>query len=357
MSHIGGALAPPRRIIPGGPAPNAGCLGRLAMRRFTVLFAALLWVALPYGAAAASPHVGVVRNFGPNLEATCHNPEGIAVDPQGNVYASSFAFGSSANICVLDRTGALVDTITVTPGPAGDVALIGMLYEQSQGLYVLDFGNSVNSRVLLIDTTTHAYRVLADDLGATNALAQDRQKNLYVSDSFGGRIWKITPDGTKVVWAADPKLATTGFPPFGANGVAFDRDETALYVANTGDDRVLRIPVNADDSAGAVSVFADGTALGGKLNGADGIAFDAQGNLWVCANQANEIDVLAPDGSFVISYAGTGADAFHFPASLVFEGRELFISNLAFTPSLTPDGVNSKVSVLTAPIAGAPLRP
>jgi sugar lactone lactonase YvrE len=327
------------------------------MRRFTVLFAALLWVALPYGAAAASPHAGVVRNFGPNLEATCHNPEGIAVDPQGNVYASSFAFGSSANICVLDRTGAVVDTITVTPGPAGDVALIGMLYEQSQGLYVLDFGNSVNSRVLLIDTTTHAYRVLADDLGATNALAQDRQKNLYVSDSFGGRIWKITPDGTKAVWAADPKLATTGFPPFGANGVAFDRDETALYVANTGDDRVLRIPVNADDSAGAVSVFADGTALGGKLNGADGIAFDAQGNLWVCANQANEIDVLAPDGSFVTSYAGTGADAFHFPASLVFEGRELFISNLAFTPSLTPDGVNSKVSVLTAPIAGAPLRP
>lgn len=327
------------------------------MRRLALLFASILWLALPNGIAAATPQVGLVQNFGPNLERSCRNPEGIAVDPQGRVYAASFAFASSANICVLDRTGTLVDTITITPGPAGDVALIGMLYEQSQGLYSLDFGNSVRSRLLLVDPATHAYRVVASDLGAANALAQDRHGNLYVSDSFGGQIWKITEDGTKTVWAKDQLLATKGFPPFGANGVAFDRDETFLYVANTGDSSVLRIAVNSDGSAGAISTFAAGAALGGKLHGADGIAFDAQGNLWVCANQANELDVLAPDGSFVTSYAGSGASAFHFPASLVFKGRELFVSNLAFTSSLTPDGVNSKVSVLTAPTAGAPLRP
>jgi DNA-binding beta-propeller fold protein YncE len=32
---------------------------------------------------------------------------------------------------------------------------------------------------------------------------------------------------------------TVGFPPFGANGLALNKLETKLFVANTGDDRVL----------------------------------------------------------------------------------------------------------------------
>jgi secreted PhoX family phosphatase len=33
-----------------------------------------------------------------------------------------------------------------------------------------------------------------------------------------------------------------------------------------------------------------------SLGGADGVAFDVDGNLWVCANKANEIQVLSPEG-------------------------------------------------------------
>lgn len=310
------------------------------MRRLTLLVASILWLLLPATGTAAPPQVGTVQNFGPNLTATCPQPEGIAVDPRGNVYASSFT--ATGTICVLDRTGALTDVITIGS------ALIGMLYEQSQGLYVIDFAGQ---RVLLVDPATHAFhQVGAAGLGGPNALAQDRHGNLYVSDSFGGHMWKIAPDGTTTAWAQDPLLTTSGFPPFGANGVAFDRSEANLYVANTGDDRVLRIPVNADGSAGAVSIFATG------IDGADGIAFDARGDLYVCANQADEIAVIAPDGARVATYAGTGADALHFPASLVFKGRDLYVTNLAFDHSFNPLP-DSKVSILTAPFPGAPLRP
>ncbi len=156
-----------------------------------------------------------------------------------------------------------------------------------------------------------------------------------------------------------PLLTTKGFPPFGANGVAFDRTESFLYVANTGDSRILRVPVKADGSAGKIEIFADGATINKTqhttqaLHGADGIMFDVQGNLYVCANQANEIQVLSPSGALVTRYAGAGANALDFPASLVFKGRSLYITNL----SLFDGGINSKLSVLDVPLPGAPLRP
>jgi sugar lactone lactonase YvrE len=273
------------------------------------------------------------------LSASCPQPEGIAIDPRGNIYASSF--GAAGTICVVDRAGLLVDTITIGS------PLIGMLFEQSQGLYVLDFGHA---SLLLVDPASHATRTVTTGLGGPNALAQDRHRNLYVSDSFGGRIWKIAPDGTKAVWTQDARLVPDGFPPFGANGVAFDRSEQNLYVANTSNDTVWRIPVNADGGAGTLSLFASG------IDGADGIAFDVRGNLYVCANQADEIAVLSPAGARIATYRGTGSAALHFPASLVFRGRDLFVTNLAFDHSFNalPD---SKLSVLIAPFPGAPLRP
>jgi len=304
------------------------------MRQLTLIVVVILMLSVPTSATAASPEVGVISDFGSNLTASCPQPEGIAADPRGNIYASSFS--AAGTICVLDRTGVLTDVISIGS------PLIGMLFEQGQGLYVIDFGHA---SLLLVDPSTHASRTIASSLGGPNALAQDRHRNLYVSDSFGGRIWKIAPDGTTTVWKQDVLLTTAGFPPFGANGVAFDRNESSLYVANTGDDRVLRIAVNADGSAGAVSVFATG------IDGADGIQFDVRGNLFVCANQADEIAVISPAGARIATYRGTGTAALHFPASLVFKGRDLFVTNLAFDHSFNalPD---SKISVLTAPVAG-----
>jgi sugar lactone lactonase YvrE len=308
------------------------------MRAFIVAISIVLVLAASTETYAASGEVGVIHDFGPNLTARCPQPEGIAIDPRGNVYASSFT--PAGTICVIDRNGALVDVIAIGS------PLIGMLFDASAGLYVLDFANA---SLLLVDPRSHARSTVATDLGGPNAIAQDSGGNLYVSDSFGGRIWKIARDGTKSVWKQDPLLVTSGFPPFGANGVAFDRSGASLYVANTGDDTVIRIAVNGDGSAGAASVFATG------IDGADGIAFDVRGQLYVCANQADEIAVIGTDGARVATYRGTGANALHFPASLVFRGRDLYITNLAFDHSFNPLP-DSKISTMTAPFPGVPVH-
>jgi len=311
-------------------------------------------LALPLS-AAAHPRLAFLQDFGPSLVNDCFKPEGIAVDPRGQVYASSFAFAPVANVCVLDARGRLLRKIPVAAGATGSAALLGMLYVAGEGLYVADFadGTAGHGRLLRIDRRGRVATV-TEGFTAPNAIARDDAGNLYVSDSFEGTVTRLRPDGSgKVVWAQDPLLATQGQPPFGANGAAFDAAQEHLYLANTGDDTVLRIPVKPDGSAGPVAVFARGAELDARfgtshsLDGADGIAFDVDGNLWVCANQANEIQVLSPEGEIVARYRGAGADALDFPASLVFRERLLYVTNLSLAT-----GANSKVSVLWAPLPG-----
>ncbi len=313
--------------------------------------------AAPDGSAAGPvPIAGAVENFGPNLQNDCPFPEGVAVDPQGNVYASSFAFTPTAWICVLDRFGGLSGRIGVAAGPAGVTSLLGMLLVPSEGLYVCDFADGLpgHGRLLLVDVHTGAAEVVASGFTAPNAIARDAHKRLYVSDSFEGRIYRVDRDRDEtVVWAESPLFKTTGQPPFGANGLAFDRAERFLYVANTGDSAVLRVPVLRSGAAGPVETFAKGGQATGFLWGADGLQFDVKGNLWVCANQANEVQVLSASGALLARLAGTGPTALDFPASLVFRGRTLYVTNL----SLGTGGVNSKVSEIDAAWPGAPLRP
>ena len=307
-------------------------------------------------ADAPAPVGSEVRNFGPNLSSDCPFTEGVAVDPRGNVYASSFAFAPTAWICVLDRFGGLTGRMGVAAGPAGVASLLGMLFVPSEGLYVTDFadGQPGHGRLLLVDVATGAAEVVATGFTAPNALARDSGKRIYVSDSFEGRIYRVDRDRDEVVvWAESPLLTTTGQPPFGANGLAFDRAGRFLYVANTGDSAVLRIPIQRSGAAGPVETFAQGGQATGFLWGADGIQFDARGNLWVCANQANEVQVLSPAGSLLARLAGAGEAALDFPASLVFRDRKVFVVNL----SLGTGGVNSKVSEIDAAWPGAPLRP
>jgi sugar lactone lactonase YvrE len=342
------------------------------MRRLMLLASAAVTLALAVPASADSPPpVGVIQNFGPPLAARCHNPEGIAIDPTGNLYAASFAFEPVANICVVNGNGALVDIIPVPAGAAGVASLLGELFEPSRGLYVLDFANGApgNGRLLLVNPGTHAVSVVATGFQAPNGLTQDRHRNIYISDSFQGVIWKVTPDGTTSVWQQDPRLTPqpgTG-PPFGANGVAFDQNQRFLYVATTADAKIYRIPVLDDGSAGNLQLFASGEAIDATqgtteaLHGADGIMFDVRGNLYVAANSAQhpapglpgELQVLSPEGRLIARYDGIGQNDLDFPASLVFHERAIYLTNL----SLTDAGANSKLSVMGVPFPGEPLRP
>jgi sugar lactone lactonase YvrE len=166
---------------------------------------------------------------------------------------------------------------------------------------------------------------------APNAMVFDRAGNLYVSDSFQGAIFRIPNPSTcapacpVATLSHDPLLLTPGFPPFGANGLALNADQTTLYIANTGDHRVLRMPA----SGGPVEVFSE------SIHGADGLVWH-DGMLWVAANQADTVYALNGNGRIVVragEFEGIQPDGtprgLLFPASLVVVDNWMYVTNLA----------------------------
>ena len=293
-------------------------------------------------------------------------PEGITANPMnGDIYVGTFDGGNQNKLLRYNRHGRLVASLNLGIAP-----LLGLEFDRAnKKVYVTNVGDFVGSgskiqRVAadlsgLQDVATipgigaPGPRTVGNPDGSSdtitfgsgarvpNAMVFDSHGNLYVSDSFQGAIFRITnPEGCapgcKVETIShDPLLATAGFPPFGANGLALSSDEKTLFIANTGDDRVLKLDLSKPLlSTDAVSVFAE------SINGADGIAFH-QGNLVVAANQGDEVLILNDKGRVIAKlgdFLGIRNDGsprgLLFPASVAVVDDKIVVTNLALPLTL-----------------------
>jgi sugar lactone lactonase YvrE len=296
----------------------------LTLRRARLLVLACLTL-LPLCASAWDR--GRVERFA-TLPAGTSHPEGITVDKHGDVYVTPFDPSGTppGKLVVFDSEGQLKRVVQIS-GASG--ALLGLAFHpDTDELLVLDLGQS---RVLSVNPFSGASRIFSQAPAGSglNALTFDRAGNVYVSDSFHGTIWKIAArGGAPVDWVSDKLLTTTGTPGFGANGLDFNRNESALFVANTGDDTVIRVPVTAGEP-GKPKVFVH------SINGADGLFVDEHDNVWVCANQADEIVVVDKTGRAIAKLGdfnglrGGAPVGFLFPASLVRKGDWIYVTNLS----------------------------
>jgi sugar lactone lactonase YvrE len=269
-------------------------------------------------------------------------PEGLEVDSSGNVYVATFGYNAqgevkgSGQLFVFDQHGELLRELSVANSTSH---LLGLRFHPTSGaLLVCDVGLQ---RVLAVNPADGSSSVfmtlpslpLPSAGSALNDITFDSAGNVYVSDSFQGIVWRTGPQGgVATAWVESPLLRTTGVPPFGANGLRFNQHQTAMFVANTGDDTVIEIPATASGTgpvAGTPSVFTN------SVNGADGLLVDADDNLWVVANQADEIVVIDPTGKAIAKLGDFGGldDGsplqLLFPASLRFLGKELIVTNLS----------------------------
>ena len=313
-------------------------------RLVVVLFAALC-------ASLAAPAFAWNRlqatQFATLPPGTAH-PEGLTIDARGNFYVADFDVGSTSgigNIVVFDRHGRLLRTLQVT---AGSNLLLGIAFNPATGdLLVCDLGKS---QVLKVDPQSGAASTFAALPALTpgasagpNALAFDAAGNVYISDSVQATIWRTDASGNNVTpWVSDPLLAIQGdpaqgtqdFPPFGANGLAFNNEATALFVANTASDRVIRIPLPNGPSGtpGQPETFVN------SINGADGLVIDASDNLWVAANQADEIVVVDPTGRAIAKLGDfDGIDRQGAPVGLLFPASPVLVDGFVYVTNLSLD--------------------
>ena len=287
--------------------------------------------------------------------------EGLTVGPDGTVYTPSFGINSQGavpgppHLFSFKPNGQLLyDVALVNPGsPQPSTLLLGLVFQKSsQTLLICDLSNGI---VWQANPKTGKATVFMNTQQGSNsglnALTFDPAGNVYVSDSFLGVIWKTGPSGGTPTMFVDSQTlspqAATGVilvPPFGANGVEFNNEYTEMYVANTAYHSIVEIPVTLNH--GSASVAGKAMVLTTGINAPDGIAIDSRDNLWVDANQQDEIDVINPNvvtsqgtlakviaklGDFQgISEDGT-AQGLLFPASPAFspDGKYIYTSNLA----------------------------
>ena len=301
----------------------------------SLLAALVAFTLLPLSAAAwiRSPATTFAT-----LPAGATPPEGITADAAGNIYVTTFGFPASGptttsgQLIMFDHSGRVIRQVVIA---GASPHLLGLAFNPTTSdLLVLDFGAG---KVLKVDPLSGASTVFSN-IGSgsgLNALTFDSSGNVYISDSFNGTIWRTGPSGgVATAWLTDPLLTTTGKPPFGANGLAFNRAGTALLIANTGDDSVITVPVTGGKPGKP-------TVLAYSINGADGLMIDEDDNIWVVANQSDEIVVLDHTGKVIaklgdfdgIDHRGAAVGLL-FPASIVASGEFIYLTNLALDTRL-----------------------
>jgi sugar lactone lactonase YvrE len=347
------------------------------MRRFViVLILAALALALLAGTAAAgpvrtcAPAPATMATFSPGDWGSF--AEGMAANSHGTLFVSLTTWGyydettAEPNIGEVWKVSPGGDKILVASADLSPYGmLLGVAVDRCDRVYVAayDMGSGM--------TANGVYRV-ADDGTLTqvvslpvgvwpNGLAFHRGK-LYISDSATGAIWRArvgtgiaSPD---VPWSKNPLLEPASPYGIGANGIAFLGDYLYSSVSDHG--RIVRIPVGDDGVPGTVRKVYQAA----RLEGADGIAFDAHGDLWITVNQgttgaspSGALYRLAPGGRLTTVADDPGW--LNYPTTPVF-GRSpsarctLFVENGAYFN--WADGTSPDIQALRVGIPGLPLR-
>jgi len=280
----------------------------------------------------AVPRAAMLAAFAPpNL------PEGLVLDEQGNAYIGMTLTGELRRIAPDGAQSKLAQLPSIlaglTVGPSNEIyaAVAPQPADPSKhGVWRIQTNG-----------TAALFATLPPD-SLPNDVVLDAQGRLFATDSIGGRIFRIDAAGVASVWAQSPLLAGAPNPlpphppfPIGANGLAFVG--TNAFVCNTDLGTLVRIPVNADGSAGAAEAFIGGALLGG----ADGLRADVNGNLYV-ANVAQSLIVrVSPQRAMEV--IADGRDGLDSPSSLCFgtlpgQRTRLFAVNYATISASIPGG-------------------
>ncbi len=286
--------------------------------------AMLLLLALPQPILADN-QVNVLQHF-VTVPTAGLSSEGIAI--RGNsFYVSTIGFTAvNGSIFVFDKKGDLTQTFNLPGLPVVGQAAI---YQNSLFVVACASGTTSGGDVVKIDLSTGVVNTAFAPVpsGCPNGLTMDETGNIYIAN-FAGEIDKVTQSGVLTTFASGGLLTpgtVNGFT-IGPNDLTYNTAQNALYTTNTGTSTVVKIQINRDGSAGAVTAYA-------TVNGGDGLVFDGRGNLYVASPFTDTIYLVAPGGSSVTPLTFTGTETLDGPSAVLFQGCNMYITNLNLASS------------------------
>ena len=216
-----------------------------------------------------------------------------AIDAEGNIFVT---FSGSRGQKVPVSIYKIDSDFTMKPFASELMNATGMAFDREGRMYVSSRYDGTVYRVAANGTlSTHA-----EGMGIATGIAFDHEENLYVGDR-SGTIFKIGRDRQIFVFATlEPSVAAYHLA-FAADGSLFVTGPTTSSY-----DAVYRIDVH-----GVVEVFYHG------LGRPQGLAFDAEGNLYVAASLAGRrgIGKITPDRQASLAVAGHGLTGLAFTRS------------------------------------------
>ena len=171
-------------------------------------------------------------------------------------------------------------------------------------------------------------QTFATGTAGANGMVFDRQGNLFVSGGASGIVYRVGPNGGAEQPAVQIEKHTRTLPDGKTqqatvvNGLEID-SKGVLYVADTARGAIWRVAIGADGKGGKPTLLAQSPLL----EGADGLAFDRNGKLWVAANERNAIVTVTPDGQVQEIAKNGSSGPLEFPAAIVFVGGTAYIAN------------------------------
>jgi sugar lactone lactonase YvrE len=269
------------------------------------------------------------------LPGNAYYPENLYAAPDGTLYVGSLGTGEVVKFA----------PGSTTPAPfiaAGDPKGVSGVYVSGSALWLCAVDLSTNpptTEVRSYDLTTGAKTASYpfSQPAFCNDLLIDPASNLFVTDSFGA-VWKLAKgSGTLAVWSNDSKLAPPTASGFGADGIALDGAGN-LWVSNFSAGQLLRIPINADGTAGAAVPLTITPSLGTP----DGMRWLGTNMIVLADGQAGDVTQVVISGATGTATAiGTGLNG---PTSIIKVGSTYWVTE-------------GQIGHLTGAITGPPITP
>jgi sugar lactone lactonase YvrE len=255
-------------------------------------------------------------------------PENITLEPDGD---ADVTFAYAHQVARVTPQGKVTILATLPPAASGSAAVSGIVRVPDGALYVnyVDIGGT-ESGIWRISPDGTAEQVVAlPGAKFLNGLAVDpRTGALFATDSTLGAVWKAWPrTGKAEIWASGAELQP-GTSGFGANGLKVH--DGSVWVSNSSQGTLLRIPIRPDGTAGSAVMVASGLAS------IDDFAFTGPGDtLLAVQNQLNQADLIMPDGTAHIIL--TTADGLSAPSAVAVRGRTVYVTSPAYFTDVDPN--------------------
>lgn len=285
---------------------------------------------------------------------TCNTPDGMCLMPDGNVILSMPNFNDPEQPPVLmkispENKAELFYKLPPNPDTGKPFGPLGVCVAPSGDLYVADFqmGEEHKSRVMRIamkDGKPGEIVSVASGFNVSNAVIV-RGDYLYVSETqidakakpatSGVFRFKLGEEGVelKTPGTEDPHLIATiechdEELPLGADGLAFDKQGN-LYVGNFAGGTVHKLTFDNKGKVTSNKIFAKADFM----KSADGLFFDPKTDkIYVADSRANAVQAVSLDGSVTTLAQNGDTDGtdggMDQPCEVLLRGRELIVSNM-----------------------------